>query len=145
MKSKHLPGAIAALSMLFLCVLTVNSCADAEQFEAQADIPARHDLTAVQVGNEWKITLAQDTTQTSVHVARGDTVVWHAPADADIFFQFMTRELTGAFTDSIMKGERLTAVIGEEAETGVHPYAVFIFEERIYARGDSPPILIIRE
>lgn len=141
MKSKHLPGAVVALSFL----LSLYSCADGEQFETPTDTPARHDLAAVQVGNVWKIVQTQDTTQTTVNVARGDTVVWHAPAEADIFFQFMTLELAGIFTESLMKGERLTAVIGMEASTGAHPYAVFVYDERVYARGDSPPILIIRE
>jgi hypothetical protein len=141
MRRKFQAIIVIALSLL---VLSLNSCGDDAFGGMQSDIPERHDLICMLVDDVWKIVDADDITRTEVSVARGDTVVWQAPADRDIYFQFMDEELTGTFTEELLEGESLTLVIGNDADEGDHPYAVFVHGARAYAEGESPPRMIIR-
>jgi len=124
-----------------LMILALNACDI--QGENQAGAPERHDLACVLVDNVWKI-VERETEQTQINVARGDTVVWHAPEDRDIYLQFMTRELTGVYTEEVLQGESLTLIIGDNAEAGENRYAVFVYEAREYAQGESPPRMFVR-
>jgi hypothetical protein len=141
MKLKYPVLIIIALSLL---VLSLNSCSEEALGGMQSDIPERHDLLCILVDDVWKIVDADDVTRTEITVARGDTVVWTAPENRDIYFQFMDEEITGTFTAELLQGESLTVVIGNDANTGDHPYAVFVHEARVFAQGESPPRMIIR-
>ena len=136
---------VPAVIVISLLVLSVYSCGDDAEGVVGPAMPERHELACMLVDDVWKIVDAQDTTETEIFVARGDTVVWQAPDNRDIYFQFMDEELTGVFTQEVLQGETLTLIVGNEAETGDHPYAVFVHEARVYAAGDSPPRMIVRE
>ncbi|CAN5470314.1 hypothetical protein BH23BAC3_BH23BAC3_03950 [soil metagenome] len=135
---------IKTVAIFCLIIITLNSCNDVNRGETNQNTPERHDLECVLVDNVWKIVDASDGRTTDISVARRDTVVWHAPADRDIFFQFMDEALTGTFTQEVRQGESLTLIIGENSETGDNPYAVFVYDAREYARGDSPPRMFVR-
>ena len=121
------------------------SCAEDRNVNAEIQNTDRHLLECVLVDDVWKIVDRQDPDRTEIVVSRGDTVVWYAPENRDIYFQFMDRELTGEYTREVLKGDSVTITIGENAETGEHPYAVFVYDAREYARGESPPRLFIRD
>ena len=142
MKLKQPFTFVIALSFL---LLSVYSCSEDAEGVLGPAMPERHDLACMLVDDVWKIVDAQDTTETEIFVARGDTVVWQAPENRDIYFQFMDEELTGVFTQEVLQGESLTLIVGNEAEAGEHPYAVFVHGARVYAAGDSPPTMIIDE
>ncbi len=142
MKLKQPFTFVIALSFL---LLSVYSCSEDAEGVLGPEMPERHDLACMLVDDVWKIVDAQDTTETEIFVARGDTVVWQAPENRDIYFQFMDEELTGVFTQEVLQGESLTLIVGNEAEAGEHPYAVFVHGARVYAAGDSPPTMIIDE
>ncbi len=142
MRLKYQFAIVAALSLL---LLSVYSCSEDADGVVTPQMPERHDLACMLVDDVWKIVDARDTTETEIFVARGDTVVWQAPENRDIYFQFMDDDLTGVFTQEVLRGETLTLIIGNEAEPGEHPYAVFVHEARVYAAGDSPPTMIIDE
>ncbi len=142
MKLKQPFTFVIALSFL---LLSVYSCGEDAEGVLGPAMPERHDLACMLVDDVWKIVDAQDTTETEIFVARGDTVVWQAPENRDIYFQFMDEDLTGVFTQEVLQGESLTLIVGNEAEAGEHPYAVFVHGARVYAAGDSPPTMIIDE
>ncbi len=134
----------ATIAVGFLLII-VYSCDDAGGVTDPVGELERHELACLLVDDVWKIVDAQDTTETKVEVARGDTVVWYAPENRDMYFQFMDDDLTGVFTKEVLMGDSLTLVIGNNADAGENPYAVFVYEARVYAAGDSPPRIIIRE
>lgn len=136
---------ISAVTVLILMILSFISCGNGNIDQVNNDGPERHDLAFVLVDNFWKIVDAEDNSITELVVERGDTVVWHAPEVSDTFFQFMDEEITGEYTQVLSQGENLTLVIGERAEAGDHPYAVFVYGERAYAVGESPPRMIIMD
>lgn len=127
-----------------LLFASVNSCSEDALGGMQSDVPQRHDLLCILVDDVWKIVDADDITRTEIVVARGDTVVWTAPENRDLYFQFMDDALTGSYTEELPEGESLTIVIGNNAAEGDHPYAVFVYEARVFAQGESPPRMIIR-
>lgn len=108
-------------------------------------VAERHELSAVLESGVWKIVDAENPKEKKIEVARGDTVVWQAPDESDIYFQFMDKNLTGVFTAVVNSGESLSLVIGKDAKVGDNPYAVFVLNGRSYARGESPPRMMIRE
>jgi len=107
-------------------------------------VAERHELSAVMENGEWKIVDTEDPDNVEIVVAPGDTVVWNAPPESELYFQFMDDSLTGEFTEVANRGESLRLAIGKEAKEGDNPYAVFVLNDSTYARGESPPRLIIR-
>lgn len=104
--------------------------------QQEAVHPTTRDIGIILIEKQWKIR--------PIEVSRGDTVVWRAPEDSDVYIQFMDDRLVGSYTEFIEKGQVLRKVIGRGAMRGPNPYAVFIYEEKAYAHGESPPRLIVR-
>jgi len=121
------------------------SCTNEPGTSVEVQNSETHELECVLVDDVWRIVDREDPENREIVVSRGDTVVWYAPAERDIYFQFMTEELTGTFTQEVLSGEYLRSTVGEQAEAGEHPYAVFVHEAREYAQGQSPPVMIIRD
>ncbi len=121
-----------------LTVIALISCNENRMAE-------RHELSAVMEDGVWKIVDSEDPDKAEIEVVRGDTVVWQAPQESSIYFQFMDDRLTGAFTAVADSGESLSLTIGEEAKEGENPYAAFVINDSTYARGESPPRMIIRK
>jgi len=120
-----------------LVVLLFFSCTPREEIEPEVEIYlTTHDIEITLIEKQWKIRPFQ--------VSRGDTVVWRAPEDSDVYIQFMDDRLVGSYTEIIEKGQVLSKIIGQGAMQGPNPYAVFIYEEKAYAQGQSPPRLIVR-
>ncbi len=136
---------IIAVTVFSLLLLSVYSCGDDTVGATNERVPERHDLACILVDDVWKIVDVEDPANTEIVVSRRDTVVWHAPEERDIYFQFMDQELTGVYTQELLRGESLTLIVGENAETGENPYAVFVHGAREYAAGESPPRMIIRD
>ena len=121
----------------FLGVLFLFSCTPNEKPEPRpaVDLTTR-DIGITLIEQQWRVP--------NIEVSRGDTVVWAAPEDSDVYIQFMDDRLVGSYTEIIEKGQVLTKIIGRGAMRGPNPYAVFIYEEKTYAHGQSPPRLIVR-
>lgn len=134
---------ILVVTVLILMMLSFFSCGNGTIDEMNNDRPERHELACMLVDNVWKIVDAQDSSKTELAVSRGDTVVWHAPQNREIFFQFMDQELTGEYTQELLPGKSLTLVIGEKAKSGEHKYAVFVYGAKSFAKGESPPRMMI--
>jgi len=91
---------------------------------------------------EWKATDAKDTLMTKIKTKKGDTVVWTAEG-TDLYFQFMDENLFGKFNYYLQSGKELKLKVSSKAETKIHKYAVFCYDGKEYATGDSPPVIIV--
>ncbi len=136
---RQLISVIAFCLIIAVCLILIMKACDNREHT-----PERHELATVLVDNVWKIVDATDSLSTDISVARRDTVVWQAPDDTDIYFQFMDEELTGIYTQELQQGESLSLIIGENARQGDNPYAVFVLDAREYAQGESPPRMFVR-
>lgn len=114
-------------------------------FEASAPAPTEAPLADVnvsikKVGNVWKAVLT-GTTNTKVHVVKGQKVIFHAEG-SDVYFQFENTNLFGGHDKMIKNGKTLTLGVGQVAK-GVYTYAAFCSTPGVFAQGDSPPKIIV--
>jgi hypothetical protein len=91
---------------------------------------------------EWKVVDAEDSLVTKIKVKKGDEVTWEAHG-SDLYFQFMDEQLFGGYTYYLEDGKKLKLVVGNKAEARTYKYAVFCIADLEYARGDSPPVIIV--
>lgn len=120
-----------------LVVLFLFSCTPEEKRQEMLPVdPITNEIGITLIDTQWRVL--------NTEVNLGDTVVWAAPEDSDVYIQFMDDRLVGSYTQFIEKGQSLSMVIGKEAHQGDNPYAVFIYEDSVYAVGESPPRLIVR-
>lgn len=94
------------------------------------------------IENEWRITMADDTSKSDITVKRGDRIQWIVEG-SDASFQFPDSRITGLSTRKVNDGNPLVLAISNNAPSGIHPYSVFIHKDFEYARGQSPPRIII--
>ncbi len=120
-----------------LFVLVLFSCTPEEKRQEMLPVdPITNEIGITLIDTQWRVP--------NTEVNRGDTVVWAAPEDSDVYIQFMDDRLVGSYTEIIEKGQVLRKVIGQGAKQGPNPYAFFIYEDSVYAVGESPPRLIVR-
>jgi hypothetical protein len=135
MKEKY----IWILSSIIVLILLFNINNQTEGFGGEQLLkPVKdHQLIIKKIGDEWKVVLADDSTKTKVKAKKKDKITWRAEG-TDVFFQFMSEDLFGKFKDK-SKNKKLTLTITENAELGVHKYAVFCLADSQFATGGSPP------
>jgi len=92
------------------------------------------------VGKTWKAVLT-GTTNTKVHVVKGQKVIFHAEG-TDVYFQFSSKSLFGGHDKYVKSGQKLTLGVGQVAK-GVYTYAAFCTGPKAFAQGDSPPKIIV--
>ncbi|MCZ6639757.1 MAG: hypothetical protein O6830_07315 [Candidatus Dadabacteria bacterium] len=97
-----------------------------------------HQLTIKKNGDEWKVVSSDDPTKTKVKAKKKEKITWRAEG-SDVYFEFMTEGLFGKYKDKLKDGKRLTLMITEDADLGIHRYSVFCLADLEFAKGDSPP------
>lgn len=109
------------------------------------------DLKVVKIEGVWKIVYASDSTKTQVKVKKKDTIIWTAEG-TDAYFQFPAvlfnpvdpeDSLANGFTKFLKDGKKLKLKVKDDAPEGTYEYAVFCTPDGVFAKGDSPPIIII--
>ena len=110
------------------------------------------ELKIVKVGNEWKVVDATDTTKTKVRVKRNDMIEWTAEG-SDVYFQFSSDlrfvgdsakdKLDGGYTKYLPAGKKLKLKVKQDAPLGEEVYAVFVKADNVFAKGGSPPRIIV--
>lgn len=103
---------------------------------------AQHELLVKKVRNEWKVVSSQDETKTQIRAKRGDRISIQAEG-SDIYFQFMDSKLFGDYTRVLKKGQQVVLNISRLAKVGSHRYAAFCLEDKVFATGESPPVIIV--
>jgi hypothetical protein len=128
--------------IMLILLVSVYSC-------AQPPEPEAHYLTVKKQQNRWRVVDAQDSTKFVILVRRGDTVTWTAHG-SDAYFQFMDstlvvdKEGNRIYRMNIADGQSRGLIIGQNARRGPHQYAVFVIRDTAFARGQSPPQIIVR-
>jgi len=132
--SRYLVPIVAAASVL---AIILTGAVDTSDLLAQQ--PRSHSISITKVGTQWKVVSA---TGDTVKAKPGELIVWTA-VGTDAYFQFMDDKIFGNYTRMVKAGQKLTLPVGAAARKGVHAYAVFCLTDKQFARGDSPPIIII--
>ena len=94
------------------------------------------------IDDEWRVILADNENKSDVTARRGDRIRWTVEG-SDASFQFSDERLVGHSTRKVRDGNPLVLAISNDAVNGIHPYAVFIHKDQTYARGQSPPRIIV--
>ncbi len=103
---------------------------------------ALHELVIKQIDGEWRVVRKDDESTGTIFVKPGDRVRWTAEG-SDLSFQFDDQALFGDGSRSIRDGNMLNLVVGRSARVGTYTYAVFVHNDFVYARGDSPPRIFV--
>jgi len=113
--------------------------------------PKKYNLVVMKIGNEWKVVDATDYTKTKVKVKKKDTIIWTVKG-TDASFQFPDSlfdavdpedSLHNGYTKFVKSGKKLKLKVKADALAGIYEYAVFCTADGVFARGDSPPKIII--
>ena len=114
--------------------------------------PAKsYDLALVKVGDDWKVVDANDHSKTKVKVKKKDTIVWSV-SGTDAYFQFpdvlfnpvsSADSLHNGYTKFVKDGKKLKLKIKDDAPAGTYEYAIFCTADGVFAKGDSPPKIVI--
>jgi hypothetical protein len=95
------------------------------------------------IGDEWRVVLDGDDTKSDVTLRRGDRIRWVVEG-SDASFHFPDARIFGQETREVKAGNPLVLAVTPNSPKGTFAYAVFIHESMTYARGQSPPRIIIR-
>lgn len=140
MKTKILTGPFFAAVLLFTLGFSddksTNTVPDSDMQSVL------YELVVKQIDDEWRVVHPDDDTKSDITVKRGDRVRWTIEG-SDASFQFMDEKLTGRSTRTVRDGRQLNLAIGAEAAHGINPYSVFMHADLEFARGQSPPRIIV--
>ncbi|REL24271.1 hypothetical protein DYD21_18860 [Rhodohalobacter sp. SW132] len=103
--------------------------------------PVLHELVVKVVGDEWRVVYINDETKSTVTAKRNDRISWSAEG-SDISLQF-DGQLFGGNSYTIGDGNSLMRPVAPGAAHGEYIYAVFIHSDLVFARGESPPRIIV--
>lgn len=111
----------------------------------------KYDLKVIKIEGVWKVVQASDSSKTEVKVKKKDTIVWIVQG-TDTYFQFPAKlfdpveasdSLVEGYTKFIRDGKKLKLKVKDDAPAGIYTYAVFCTADGVFAKGESPPIIII--
>ena len=102
-----------------------------------------HSVLIKLIDDEWRVVLAEDESRSNVIVRRGDRIRWIVEG-SDASFQFSDEKVVGHSTRTVRDGRPLVLAITNEASSGSYPYSVFIHKDQTFARGQSPPRIIVQ-
>nr|MBI1232466.1 hypothetical protein [Cytophagales bacterium] len=95
------------------------------------------------IGDEWRVVLEDDESKSDVTLRRGDRIRWIVEG-SDASFAFPDSRIFGQETRDVKAGNPLVMAISANSPRGTFAYTVFIHESMTYARGQSPPRIIVR-
>lgn len=95
------------------------------------------------IGDEWRVVLEDDESKSDVTLRRGDRIRWIVEG-SDASFAFPDIRIFGQETREIKAGNPLVMAVSANSPKGTFAYSVFIHESMTYARGQSPPRIIVR-
>lgn len=114
-----------------------------EMVQAQPENqPTEHNLVVKKINDEWRVVHVNDETKSTIVVNRGDRVRWVVEGSG-ASFQFEDESLFGGNTRVIQAGNPLVLAVGNNAKIDTYTYAVFIHTDQAFARGESPPRIIV--
>ncbi|MFO7846321.1 MAG: hypothetical protein R6V27_07160 [Balneolaceae bacterium] len=100
-----------------------------------------HELVVKVVDEEWRVVYKNDETKSTIVAKKNDRVSWTAEG-SDILFQF-DESLFGGSDFEVADGDSLMRPLAPGAKVGEYIYAVFVRGAGVFAKGESPPRIII--
>ncbi len=100
----------------------------------------QHHISIALIHNVWRA-VRSGTDSSEVRVHAGDDVYFHA-VGSDVYFQFDNPHLFGVINEVVKKGHWIHFVVGKVAP-GTYYYSAFCEGPKVFARGDSPPKIIV--
>lgn len=95
------------------------------------------------INDEWRVVFEDDYSKSDVTLRRGDRIRWVVEG-SDASFQFPDTRIFGDGIKVLRAGNPLVMAVSANSPLGIFPYAVFVHESMSYARGQSPPRIIVR-
>lgn len=95
------------------------------------------------IGDEWRVVLEDDESKSDVTLRRGDRIRWTVEG-SDASFAFPDSRIFGQETREAKDGKSFVLPITPNSPKGTFAYSVFIHKSMTYARGQSPPRIIVR-
>lgn len=102
-----------------------------------------HRVVVKIINNEWRVVLEGNNSKSDVTLRRGDRIRWLVEG-SDASFAFPDSRIFGHETREVKAGNPLVMAVSANSPKGTFPYTVFIHESMTYARGQSPPRIIVR-
>lgn len=137
------------MAMLVFVGLLTAGCTKTNQAQSTKIIDVK------KVNNIWKVDNVQPDVSGPMHVKAGDTVVWRSDS-SDVVFQFPEDasnkyfnpvapddSLEEGYLKKMKAGEELRLKVKDDVKKGRIIYAVFVIKPAVFARGSTPPIIII--
>lgn len=128
--------------LLFLSGQYFQSNVDESQLD-QEQGRVEYRLVVKIIGDEWRVVTEDDDSVSDVTLRRGDRIRWIVQG-SDASFAFPDSRIFGLETRDVSDGNPLVMAVSANSPRGKFPYTVFIHESMTYARGQSPPRIIIR-
>lgn len=129
---------IAFVSVLVLFPVSNVLFAQSQSEDNQSVL---HELVVKVVDDEWRVVYKNDETKSTVVAKKNDRVSWAAEG-SDISFQF-DESLFGGSSFEVADGDSLMRPLAPGAKVGEYIYAVFVRGAGVFAKGESPPRIII--
>lgn len=133
------------ISFLFILPIYGNpfSLNDNQMDQDQDQRRVEYTLVVKVINDEWRVVLEDDYSKSDVSVKRGDRIKWVVEG-SDASFQFPDARIFGENTRVVKDGNSLVLAISARSPRGEFPYTIFVHESMTYARGQSPPRIIIK-
>jgi len=133
------------ISFLFILPIYGNpfSLNDNQMDQDQDQRRVEYTLVVKVINDEWRVVLEDDYSKSDVRVRRGDRIKWVVEG-SDVSFQFPDVRIFGENTRVVKDGNSLVLAISASSPRGEFPYTIFVHESMTYARGQSPPRIIIK-
>jgi hypothetical protein len=125
----------AAVILLYSGLLVQESFA-----QSPDDGSVLHELVVKVIDDEWRVVHKDDPSISTVVVKRNDRIRWTVEG-SKISMQF--DELFGGNSFDVDDGNTFQRPVAPSVRLGEFTYSVFIHEDMVFARGESPPRIIV--
>jgi hypothetical protein len=131
------------ISILFILSIQGDPRTSSEDMgQDQARVEYR--LVVKVIDDEWRVVFEDDDSKSDVTLRRGDRIRWTVEG-SDASFQFPDTRIFGENTREVRAGNSMVLAISAQSPAGIFPYTVYMHESMSYARGQSPPRIIVRD
>lgn len=128
--------------LLFLSGQNYQFFNEADRYELQEVREYR--VVVKIIGDEWRVVLEGDASKSDVTLRRGDRIRWVVEG-SDASFAFPDSRIFGQETRNVRNGNPLVMAVSANSPSGTFAYTVFVHESMTYARGQSPPRIIVQD
>jgi len=101
-----------------------------------------HRFRVGKLNSKWTVHDHKNPQNRIIKAKRGDKVIWSA-VGSGIFLNFPDETLFGTDQASAIDGKEIALTVSPNAKAGTYKYSVFCAKDSVFARGDSPPVIII--